>query len=359
MNHKNHVIPLMILVILFSACSPAAAASTQPTSAPQATEPVIPPPTPAPTLPPAVLTVDQKVEAYLNGKIDDIGDLSSQELAEFSNKVTERKNADRGVNVLIYDNGSGNPVFIDPSKGNMMVEYDGVANLDKTIEMFVPIAGKDEQGNLQFEVDGQLVTIGASAGVDWDMRVTEYGDQRIEWPIEEIKSHGMTNIEKGLETNEPSKKKVIIPTILLKKNLGQLQITGVPTLRSTLSFLIPETDAEGQPLYARKIIVVGGPTFSLYEEGSDFNTRTSAVEPEHGLGFSQALKFLNENWTYYLGPTLDQDYIYGGLNKEYLYNYKGLISSSDSMPILLGEKHNDKDMLSLANTLIIKAKVKN
>jgi hypothetical protein len=351
MNHKNHVIPLIILVILFSACSPAAAAPTQPTSAPQATEPVIPPP----TLPPAVLTVDQKVDAYLNGTIDDIGDLSSQELAEFSNKVTERKNADRGVNVLIYDNGSGNPVFIDPHQNNMMVEYDGVANLDKTIEMFLPIAGKDEQGNLQFEVDGQLVTIGASAGVDWDMRVTEYGDPRIEWPIEEINSLGITNLEMSIQIKENNRN--YIPAILLKKNLGQIQITGVPTRRSTLSFLVPETDANGKPLYARKIIVVGGPTIKLYEEGSDLYSKSPSIEMKPGKEWEGLLSNLNENWVYYLG-LINQDHVYGDLNPEYLINYQGLVSSSDSVAVCLGEKHNDKDMLSLAIPQIIKAKVK-
>ena len=37
------------------------------------------------------------------------GDLSSQELAEFSSKLTEKKNAERGINVLIYDDGNWQP----------------------------------------------------------------------------------------------------------------------------------------------------------------------------------------------------------------------------------------------------------
>ncbi len=343
---------LILLTLITAACNSTGLTASQ---SDVKLEQEIPPPTPAATFTPEIASVEDLYNRYFAGEEIDVSSLSEEEWVELSIKLAEKKNADRGVNVLIYDYGQDKPTFIDPSQNNMMVEYDGVANLDKTIEMFIPIAGKDEQGNLQFEVDGELVTIGASAGIDWTMRVSEYGDPRIDWPIEEIKSHGMTNLEASFQYKE--RKDMYIPAILLEKNLGQLQITPVPTRRSTLSFLVPETDISGQPLYARKVIVVGGPSIRFYEEGSDFNIRTSAVEPEHGLGFSQALKFLNENWTYYLG-LMDQDYIYGGLNPEYLINYQGLVSSSDSVAVLFGEKHNDKDMLSLAIPGIIKAKVK-
>jgi hypothetical protein len=147
------------------------------------------------------------------------------------------------------------------------------------------------------------------------------------------------------------------PAILLKKKLGQLQITPVPTRRSTLSFLVPETDVDGQPLYARKIIVVGGPTIKLYEERSDLYSKSPNIEIKPGWEWEPLLSNLNENWVYYLG-LVNQDYVYGDLNPEYLINYQGLVSSSDSVAVCLGEKHNDQDMLSLATPGIIKAKVK-
>jgi hypothetical protein len=339
---------IFTIIFLFFSCS-------QPTAVEVATATIAPTETTAPTPTQEVVTVEALYDQYFSGEKIDVSKLSEDEWVELSVKLAEKKNADRGVNVLVYDNGSGNPAFIDPSKDNVMVEYDGVSNLDKTIEMFVPIAGKDEQGNLQFEVDGELVSIGASAGVDWDMRVTEYGDPRIDWPIEEVRSHGMTNIEASMQSEKYNI--IIIPAILLDKNLGQLQITPVPTRRSTLSFLIPETDAKGQALYARKIIVVSGPSFSLHEEGTDLNLSSPIVEMKPGQGWHEILPTLNENWTYYLG-FLDQNYTYGVLNKEYLINYQGLVSSSDSGAVCLGEKQNDQDMLSLASALIIKAKVK-
>jgi hypothetical protein len=339
---------VLLLLGLFSSCNQVGAVES-------VTATIAPTVTTAPTPTQEVDAVEDLYDRYFAGEKIDVSQLSEEEWVELSVKLAEKKNADRGVNVLVYDYGQEKPTFIDPNQDNMMVEYDRVPSLDKTIEMFVPIAGRDEQGNLQFEVDGELVSIGASAGVDWAMRVTEYGDPRIEWPIEEIKSHGMTNLEYWLQKEE--NRSIFIPAILLKKDLGQLQITPVPTRRSTLSFLVPETDVGGQPLYARKIIVVGGPTIKLYEEGSDLQSRTPSIEMKPGQEWEPTLENLNENWVYYLG-SMSQDYIYGVLNPEYLINYQGLVSSGDSVAVCLGEKHNDQDMLSLAIPGIIKAKVK-
>lgn len=346
---------LVLFILITSACSSSGLTASPSDVKVEAAEKEVPPPTPAATFTPEIASVENLYNRYFAGEKIDVSNLSEEEWVELSIKLTEKKNNDRGVNVLIYDFGNGKPTFIDPSRNNMMVEYDGVANLDKTIEMFIPIAGRDEQGNLQFEVDGQLVTIGASAGVDWTMQVTEYGDSRIDWPREEINSLGMTSLEMSLQKKERNGN--YIPAILLEKKLGQLQITPVPTRRSTLSFLVPETDASGQPLYARRVIVVGGPTFRLYEEGSDLFAGTTGTEMSPGQGWNRMLSALNENWVYYLG-LINQDYIYGELNPEYLINYQGLIPSSDSVAVLFGEKHNDKDMLSLAIPQIIKAKVK-
>ncbi len=348
-------ISLLLLILITSACTASEITANQSVAKVETAEKEVPPPTPTATFTPEIASVENLYNRYFAGEEIDVSQLSEEEWVELSIKLTEKKNADRGVNVLIYDFGNGKPTFIDPNKDNMMVEYDGNANLDKTIEMFVPIAGYDEQGNLQFEVDGELITIGASAGVDWNMQITEYKDPRIDWPIEEIKSHGMTNLEKSMQLEVYNE--IIIPAILLNKNLGQLQITGVPMRQSTLSFLIPETDVGNHPLYARKIITVSEPSFRLYEEGSDLDVQTGGVEIKPGDGFSKVLEALNENWTYYLG-LIDQDYIYGVLNQHYLINYQGLIPSSDSAAVCLGEKHNDKDMLSLAIPQIIKAKVK-
>lgn len=302
-----------------------------------------------------VNVIDQLVEAYLSGEIDNVGDLSSAELAEFSKKVTEKKNADRGINVLIFDDGSGNPAFIDPNHDNKMMEYDGNAGLAKTIEMFVPIAGYDEAGNLQFEVDGQIVTTGASAGVKWGAPITEYGDPRIEWPVgtDVSKMDGLTTPERVMGDREYTS--ILIPAVLLEKNLGQIYVTGQrPIMRSTFRFLVPETDSAGHPLYAREVLVTGGVIFRLYEEGSDLEIPTSGRELDTNSNF---YKNLTENWTYYFGSYTNQKKLYG-LNNESLDNYQGLVNLENTASVLSGEQINEKDMLVSATSMIIKAKVK-
>ena len=299
--------------------------------------------------------VEELLSRYLAGEHIDVSTLTQEEFIEFSAKLAEEKNEARGINPIIFDDGTGNPAFFDPNNDNRMMEYDGNADLAKTIEMFVPIAGYDEQGNLQFEVDGQLVTIGASAGVKWGEPITEYGDPRIEWPIGTNISpdDGMTRPERAMKNEAyPSD---VIPAILLDKNMGQIYVAGpYLTIRSTFRFLVPEVDSAGHPLYARKILVTGGPTFDLYEEDSNLEIPTGALELDIYDAF---YKNLTENWTYYLGWIKDQNYIYG-LNSENLDNYIGLVSVEDTTPVLLGEKQNDQDLLSVATTMIIKAKVK-
>ena len=213
--------------------------------------------------------IEDLLSRYLAGEDIDVSILTQEEFVELSAKLVEKKNAERGINVLIFDNGTGNPAFIDPNHDNRMIEYDGNADLYKTIEMFVPIAGYDEAGNLQFEVGGQIVTIGASAGVEWGAQITEYGDSRIDWPVgTDVGSSGKTIPEKSM-TNEKHPT-VILPAVLLNKNLGQIYVTGPQsTLRSTFRFLVPEADSAGHPLYAREVLVTGGPIFRLYEEDSD------------------------------------------------------------------------------------------
>ena len=71
--------------------------------------------------------------------------------------------------------------YIDPSDYKLK-DYDDHPDMNETIQMYVPIAGKDEQGNLQFESNGELVTIPGSANVDWNMQISDPYDTRIDWP---------------------------------------------------------------------------------------------------------------------------------------------------------------------------------
>jgi len=283
-----------------------------------------------------VNVIDQLVEAYLNGEIDNVGDLSSAELAEFSKKVTEKKNADRGINPIIYDDDTGNPAYINPDN-YMLMNYDGHPDMNETIQMFVPIAGKDEQGNLQFEVDGQIVTIPGSADEDWNMVISDVNDTRIEWPKTKKLSSGMTDVEQKVALFDV----VLTPMILLDKNLGQLYLGGTkPLMQSTLRFFQIETDQAGHPLFARKIITHGA-DYYLSKEGT-------SLDVQSGLGtiptYGDFYKTLEINTIYYLGLYQKTEEVYT-TREDTIDGYTGVITDNSTNQIILHEKQNDKDMV--------------
>ena len=332
-----------------TACSPAAIAITQPASDPQSATTEVPPPTPAPTFTPAVLTVDQKVEAYLNGEIDNVGDLSSQELAEFSSKLAEKKNAERGINPITYNNEA----YINPDN-YMMMDYDGHPDMNETIQMYMPIAGKDEQGNLQFEVDGQIVTILGSADVDWNMQISKPDDPRIIWPDTELAPNTeLTGIEYAMTSAENRGAPItLLPMILPKKNVGQIYTTGL-MMQSTFVFFRPETDSAGHPILARKILVSGAPDFNLVKEGSDFEAHSTMHEFDRLDNFQDKLV---DNQIYYLGGSIDQARTYDRANFS-RNGYKGLVELNDTYPVLTGKITNNKDMINLAASWLMQKNV--
>jgi len=64
----------------------------------------------------------------------------------------------------------------------------------------VHVAGKDEQGNLQFEVNGQIVTIPGSANnVDWNMVISDANDTRIDWPKTKPGDSGLPEAQRKVD----------------------------------------------------------------------------------------------------------------------------------------------------------------
>ena len=331
------------IIALLTACSPATAATTKRISATQATDTLVPPPTPAPTYTPAVLIVDQKVEAYLNGEIDDVGDLSSSELAEFSSKLVAKKNAERGIRPVIYNNEA----YVDPITG-MMKNYDGHPDMYETIEMFVPIAGKDADGNLQFTVDGQIETIKGSAGVDWNMVVTDPHDTRIDWPTDNLNEEGLSSSQYAVKWGG-----VLIPVVLLNTNLGQLYLGGTNAqVEPTFNTVKIETDSVGNPIYARKIISFGVST-GLNEEGSDIYIEQPwqswyKVQEEKPLFFRN----LVEKQAYLMIYYFDQKEMYEGIQNT-LEGYKNVVDANDVGSVLINQIKDDQNMLIVGIRFLI------
>ena len=288
--------------------------------------------------------VEDLLSRYFAGEDIDVSTLTQEEFVEFSAKLAEKKNEARGINPIIYDDGSGNPAYINPDN-YMLMNYDGHPDMDETIQMFVPIAGKDEQGNLQFEVDGQIVTIPGSADEDWNMVISDVNDTRIDWPKTKILSSGMTDAEQKVTLFDV----VLSPMILLDKNLGQFYLAGqVPLMQSTLRFLQIETDQAGHPLFARKIIT-HGTFYYLSKEGSDLDIRSPLGPIPTDSKFYKALV---TNSIYYIGlsPSVEKSY---ATMENSVDGYSGAVVDDTAFKIIFDQVENDKDMVIIPATTLM------
>lgn len=289
---------------------------------------------------PALSPVENLYNQYFAGEKIDVSTLSEEEWVELSIKLAEKKNQARGINPIIYNNEA----YVSPDN-YMLMNYDGHPDMSETIEMFVPIVGKDENGNLQFENKGETITIPGSAEMDWNMIVSSTQDTRIDWPQTEPLKSGLTDVEQKLDMFGV----VLTPMIMLDKDLGQFYLSGEGSvMQSTLKFLKIETDAVGNPIYARRILL-NGVSFWLYEEGSALFGRSSINEIEEWSSFYNEL---SENIIYYVGGSSNPVKTYDSM-KVSIEGYKGIVPTSDIRPVLLGEKQNDKDILVSPTVLLI------
>lgn len=238
---------------------------------------------------------------------------------------------------------------MDPSDFTFK-EYDGHPDMNETIQMYVPIAGKDEQGNLQFESNGELVTIPGSANVDWNMQITDPYDTRIDWPkTEPLKATGIPKAQSVIEDFGI----ILNPMVFLGKQVGELKLShpwGGQNTLSTLAFYDIETDAVGNPVLARMILTIGI-NYNLFEEGGTLDTQSFMGQvPED----SYIYQGLQPNAVYHVGifPTQTESYERQNISFDV---YQGIVAGDKSLDIISGQETNNKDIvLALVNSLIRK-----
>ncbi len=284
--------------------------------------------------------------AYMSGEEIDVSGLSPTEFREFSTQLAAERNAERGINPVIYNNEA----YVNP-ENYMMMNYDGHPDLNETIKMYLPIAGKDSEGNLQIaNHDGEIVTIEKSADVDWNMIVTDPNDPRIDWPRTKILESGLVEAQyRVFHQNNPT---TLFPAILIDSDPGQIFLTGdqsvmIPNLR----FLSIETDAMNNPILAREIINIGGPKFNLFEEGSSLDEESSIVELSTARAF---FDYLQVNCVYYIGGPMDQNMFYKDTMRSNIGAYRGFLNPNSTYPVIMGNETNTKDMIILATSTLIK-----
>jgi hypothetical protein len=337
--------PLLIFTFLasiLSACSQAGTGES-------ATGTNIPTVIPVPTATQAVDAVEALLTAYLAGESIDVSGLSPTEFREFSTQLAEERNTERGINPIIYNNEA----YISPDN-YMLMNYDGHPDMNETIQMYLPVVGKDSAGNLQIRTqDGQTITIANSADVDWNMVVTEPHDPRIDWPNLPVgPNSGLTPVEYLISDNVRSgNKSFIVPTILLDKTMGQIFMEGrgkgmIPNFRF---ISVADIDKNGIPISFRLSLAILNSTI-LTVEDSDFLASVGITVFEHEKFFVN----LQENSVYYLGIEQNQDDVWDKNYNTTMDAYQGLITDNRIVSILTHqETEHMQDMMLLPPSLLI------
>ena len=340
----KRVLIFFTIIFLFSSCSQAATMVVP-------TAPIAPTATTAPTPTQEVDAVEQLLTAHLAGESIDVSSLSATEFREFSTQLAEQRNSERGVNPVIY-NGEA---YLDPNSYRLM-DYDGHPDMNETIQMYLPVVGKDGDGNLQIvNHDGAIVTIDNSADVDWNMRVTDPNDPRIEWPKTEVYDGGYTEAQHRVNLGY-----TLFPAILLDKDYGIIFLEGASGgqggwEKSIWRFLLIETDQLNNPILAREILVMGGVKMYRYEEGLNLGVPSGITVERDYLEFQ---KNMPENCVYYLAGNYDEVKTFGekGMNVT-MDNYFGLIYGNEAFNLINNTDNkieNKADYILFANTILIK-----
>ncbi len=347
---------LFVLTLCLSACAGAPTASVAgaqpaqkaaaPAGAPELTL------APVPTATESISAVEKFLDAYLAGESINVSSLSPAEFREFSTQLAEQRNAERGVNPVIY-NGEA---YISPDN-YMMMDYDGYPDQNETIKMYLPIAGKDSDGNLLIvNHDGEIVTIENSADVDWNMRVTDPNDPRIDWPnLPNDIDGGLDEITYRLSDHPRNiNKTFVVPAILLDKTMGQIFMEGrgkgfIPLFRF---ITVADTDVNGVPILFRLSLMIPNTT-QLAIEGSDFWTKAHGVSVlDHDMFYIN----LQENSVYYMGIHQDQDAVWDKNFNTTMDAYQGLMTNNEITSILTHQAENTQDMMLLPPSLLIQKK---
>lgn len=288
---------------------------------------------------------DQLLASYLAGEAVDTSVLSPAEFAEFSSDLAEKRNVERGVSVVVFDSGDGNPAYIDQNLD--MRPYDGSPDQSEVIDMFLPVAGYDDEGNIQVEQNGELITIANSAGIDWDAVITDPNDPRINWPI------GDAGEALRWQLTESPNLMIIRPAFLLSDNVHNFFVENHGFMDGMQILTVEETDSNGLPILIRVSISIPGSIYELMEQGKDVDYLQKRKNPD---GDGDAFyAHLQENSLYYIGFYTDIQTVYtkymsgGSIN-----NYSGIVPVNETASVLTNKTINNEDLLIIPIAMFIK-----
>ena len=351
---------LSMLALLIPACAPIAPTQISEVS------PMEILPTPTATLPPATptatvtptevpissLPVEELVQKFMAGDVDDISSLSMEQRMRFSQAYVEVLNQKRGANPVVYKNQS----YIDPITGKFLDINNGTSMQEQTIQMYLP-AYENAEGYLMVQTpEGAWIQINGSKNVRYEITNDPF-DPNIKWPdTEKVQAEWMAEQDKELAgltipqaiLGSKAYPASMIPIVILDKELGEIEIGGFG-LSGTIKGLIIEKDSQGNPIAARIILLTG--IDALY--GNDLNDGGGSGKLRES---SPLFKNLKENTLYYLMYITDQQesfrVSYPQLSGEVTGNYSGLIPSNKVGQVMSG-KLNDDDLILINGDLLI------
>jgi len=338
---------------------PTATATPTATIAPSKTPTLTVTPSPTVTLTPtdvpiSSLPVDVLVQKFMDGDVDDLSSLSVEQQMLFSQAYTEKLNQQRGANPVIYNGES----YIDPITGKFLDINNGTSKQEQTIPMYLP-AYENAQGYLMVQTpNGEWIQIAGSKDVKYEVTNDPF-DSNIKWPdaekvdpqwvSEENKQFLGLPIPQYLLAEKSSNPRVMIPIIILSKELGEIKIGGFG-FTGSLKGLVIEKDTQGNPIGARVILLTGN--IGLF--GTNITARSSGKLDE----ITPFWQTLEENTLYYVLYHTDQkkwfDTSYPQLSGEATADYTGFVSSDESHRVITNQK-SSQDLIWINATILMKA----
>lgn len=360
---------LLLFILLLTACLPPSGTppiiesspASESTSAPTAENTPVPTITPTPTeIPVEALPVDEIVQKYLAGEINDISSLVPEQLRAFRAAYVEAKNAARTPELVTYTYINGEEFFINPQtfKGEKLPANPSADFIkENTITMYYEV-DENANGNLMVkDLEGNWHTIAGSAGIKWDKVITDHTDPDMPKVLTEKTDNnfgqlsGLTFPEYFLANKEREVSSAMTKIIVLDKKIGEIILKSGPAFRKIpiISIFIPETDGDETVLAVNIAFLARIQGLTIYEEGTSKEVSTYS-DIREGFPWWNSLGTYMVFW---LGAPINQN---ASIETDMFLSIDNTSGVSLESPKKIRDKNNSKVKIIFGHTLIEPAK---
>lgn len=337
--------------------------------APIITNTVEPSPTatvePSPTATERVMTLEERVDAFAEGRIEFPTNLSPEEYSAFIDEMNDHVGR-QAIWVESFRNSDGSPVvlYFDIEQSKMIMlpgSYEENREIiDRNqLEMFVEISEEAGTGNLQYiNPDGELITSPDSADINWNLRInaSNYQDGLIDFP--EVTSSNKTKPQdwydnwwnRGFEDEENDL--TLAPAILMDNKVSEIvSFQGGWHDYACLNMLFIVTNEQGEPLYGIRKMIGPAPRTFLGFEGGTLDLTPGLYE----LRNSDTMRKFEAGAIYYVGIR-NQQITWNELNKSSIEDLQGAASAPMTFDETFNNDFPDEGNLILAGSIFVKKK---